>query len=356
MVGLVNIMKHYQKKLVIILNLAYVINIITLGVTSLPVFAGSIISSEQFNIRVTRENFAEFCDSLIIPDEKQKLKLDPLFFENFNLLTGDYEYKEIFSVHNEKFQPNILKALRQKQAEEEIISDSRNSTGIYNINLSNRGQNPQTISFNNSPKISADSFIYSMMGVDDKNTKFNFEKAVEKIKSLISQKDFSKSTEALNFLRAKSKGNNTRLFTLAGLYEKINRRDEACGIYKEISDAEPTKYEYLYSYAVCLYKNDNTDLAEKTFLKVIEIKPDFMYAYYNLGNLYYKKADYYKALDYFNKAMEINSSNADVCFNIAVTLEQLDHKTLAKKFYSKCIELNPQDTQAEKAVERLDTN
>ena len=350
MVGLVYIMKHYQKKLVIILNLACVINIITQGLPTLAV------SADQFNMRVTRENFAEFCDSLIIPDEKQKLKLDPLFFENFNLLTGNYEYKDIFSVHNEKFQQNVLKAIRTKQLEEdtESSSNSSNLTGIYNINLSNRGQNPQTISFNNDPKISADSFMYSMMGVDEKNTKFNFEKAVEKIKLLISQKDFSRSTEALNFLRAKSKGNNARLFTLAGLYEKINRPDEACGIYKEISDAEPAKYEYLYSYAVCLYKNDNNDLAEKTFLKVIETKPDFMYAYYNLGNLYYKKADYYKALDYFNKAMEINSSNADVCFNIAVTLEQLDHKTLAKKFYTKCLELNPQDTQAEKAVERLE--
>ena len=79
-----------------------------------------------------------------------------------------------------------------------------------------------------------------------------------------------------------------------------------------------------------------------------------MYAYYNLGNLYYKKVNYYKALDCFNKAMEINPSNSDVCFNIAVTLEVLDHKTLAKKFYSKCLELNPQDSQAGKALERLE--
>lgn len=354
MVGLVYIMKHYQKKLIIILNLACVININTPGLPCFAVSATKTISSEQFNVRVTRENFAEFCDSLVIPDEKQKLKLDPLFFENFNLLTGDYEYKDIFSVHNEKFQPNVLKALRKKQDEEESISESSNSDGIYNINMSNQRQNSQTMHINNAPKISADSFMYSMIGVDDKNTEFNFEKAVEKVKFLVSQKNFSDAGQALNFLRAKVKGNNARLFTLAGFYEKINRPDEACGIYKEISDAEPAKYEYLYSYAVCLYKNDNMDLAEKTFLKVIETKPDFMFAYYNLGNLYYKKTDYYKALDYFNKAMEINSANSDVCFNIAVTLEQLDHKTLAKKFYTKCLELNPQDSQAEKAMERLE--
>lgn len=353
MVGLVNIMKNYQKKLIIILNLMCAVGIILHGMPSSAFTPSKTISGNQYNIRVTREDFADFCDSLVIPDEKQKIKLDPLFFNNFNLLTGDYEYKEIFSVHNEKFQPNVLKAIRKKQSEESV-SDSENSTGIYSINLSNQRQNAQVININNGPKISADSFMYSMMSTDDKNTQFNFEKAVEKVKLLISQKDFSGADDALNILRIKSAKNNERLFILAGLYEKIKRPDEACGIYKEISEAEPSKYEYMYSYAVCLYKNDNTDLAEKVFLKVAEIKPDFMYAYYNLGNLYYKKSDYYKALDCFNKAMEISPSSSDVCFNIAVTLEVLDHKTLAKKFYSRCLELNPDDKQAESALEKLD--
>jgi len=350
-------MKNYQKKLIIMITFACMTNTVITGMPSLAVSAGKVISNEQFNMRVTRENFAEFCDSLVIPDEKQKIKLDPLFFENFNLITGDFEYNHIFSVHNEKFQPNALRAIRKKQAEEEISSSSGNSndlTGIYNINLSSQKQNSQVIKLSGSSKVSANSYMYSMMGVDEKNTQFDFEKAVQKVKALIVQKDFSSADEALTILRAKSQKNNSHLFALAGLYEKIDRPEEACGIYKEISEAEPNKPEYLYSYAVYLYKNNNTDLAEKLFLKVTQIKPDFMYSYYNLGNLYYKKADYYKALDFFNKAMEISPVNSDVCFNIAVTLEVLDHKTLAKKFYSKCLELNPDDKQAEKAVERLE--
>lgn len=338
-------MKHYQKKLVIIITLVYAINIILPEVQALAVSA-----TGQLNMRVTRENFAEFCDSLVIPDEKQKLKLNPVFFENINLLTGDYEYKDIFSSHNEKFQPNILKALRKKQAEKNT-DNLDNSANIYNIDLSNQRQNTQILNISNNNN---NKFMYSMIGVDEKNTGFNFEKAVSKTKLLISQKDFAGAEKDLNFLKTKFQKNNSHLFILAGLYEKINKPDKASAIYKEISDAEPAKVQYIYSYAVCLYKNNNIELAEKLFLKAARIKPDFMYAYYNLGNLYYKKTDYYKALDYFNKAMEINPSDSDVCFNIAVTLEVLEHKTLAKKFYSKCLELNPDDKQAEKAVERLD--
>lgn len=350
-------MKNYQKKLIILLSFICAANTVMPGVEAFAVPVNKTLSGEQFNVRVTRENFAEFCDSLVIPEEKQKIKLNPLFFENFNLLTGDFEFKDIFSVNNDKFQPNILKALRKKQAEEENsneVGDSGSQNTIYNIDLSRQRQNTPVVSINNNFKSNVDSYIYSMVGVDEKITTFDFEKAIEKVKLLVSQSDFSKAGESLNFLKGKAKGNNSRLFTLAGLYEKINRPDEACGIYKEISEAEPSKPEYLYNYAVCLYKNNKTDLAEKTFLKITEIKPDFMYAFYNLGNLYYKKADYYKALDYFNKAMEINPSNPDVYFNIAVTLENLDHKALAKKYYSKCVELNPDDKQAEKAVERLE--
>lgn len=345
-------MKHYQKKLIIVLNLVSMI------ITAMPGIAAYADSGTKLNMNLTRENFTDFCDSLVIPEEKQKLKLDPLYFNNFDLLNNSYDYKDIFSMHNDKFQPGALQAIRKKQAEEDDMASDSDSAEtpvsaptVYNVSLSGKQQGVKTISLNGS---SQNSFMYSMINTDDKSTQFNFDMSVEKVKAAISQKDFSSAEDNLSFLRAKSKGNNAHLFILAGLYEKISQPEEACGIYKEITDSEPAKVEYLYSYAVCLYKNNQEDLAEKNFLKITELKPDFMYAYYNLGNLYYKKSDYYKALDYFNKAMEINPANADVYFNIGVTLENLDRKTLAKKYYSKCFELNPEDKQAENAVARLD--
>ncbi len=274
------------KKSVIVISLACFATGI---ITGIPSFAGSIEKSTpsgQLNMRVTRENFADYSDSLVLPDEKQKIKPDFLFFNNFNLLTGNFEYKDIFSASNSKFQPNALKALRQKQAEEEDNSISE-PTGIYSISLEGQRQNQPIISLNSTPKTNTNNFMYSMIGTDSKDNKIS-------------------------------------------------------------------KIEEYYNHALSLYKNNNLEDAEKYFLQVTELKPDFMYAFYNLGNIYYKKGDYYKALDYFNKAMDINPSNSDVCFNIAITLEILDHKTLAKKFYSKCLELNPSDKQAEIAIERLE--
>lgn len=341
-------MKNYQKKLVIGISIVCIGNIVLQGV---PVLAASV--SKQLNVRVTKENFTEFCDSLVIQEEKQKIKLDPLYSQNFNLLTGDYDYKDMFSSRNEKYQPGVLKEIRKKQAEE-YINNAGNSSGVYNINFSQQRQNYPVMNINKKTPTETNSFMYSMVANDNKNNTFDFDKTIEKVKFAISKKDFLTAENILNFTRTKSKGNNARLYLIAGFYEKINKPEEACGLYKEISDAEPANAQYIYSWALCLYKNNNDELAEKFFLKATELKPDFMNAYYNLGNLYYKKKDYYKSLDYFNRAMEINPANSDIYFNIAVTLENLDKKELAKKYYSKCLELNPQDSQAEQAIARLD--
>jgi len=346
-------MKNYQKKLIISSCL------VCLCCLSISVKAASFNSyNSKYSQPTPRENYAEFCDSLVIPDAKQRVKLSSVYFDNFDLLAGDFRYSEIFSANNEKFQPNIYRTVKKQEFEKQIAystpqtSISAPPPEVYKINLSNKNSNSQVLKVNTKQPQSNPVYMYSM--IDSENTPQDFEKSIARIKSYISINDLPNATSMLENLRNLSRNNNSRLFTIAGLYEKINRPDEACGIYKEISEAEPQKIEYLYSYAACLYKNNNDELAEKLFLQAIALKPDFMYSYYNLGNLYYKKGDYYKALDYFNKAMEVNPENPDVFYNIGVTLEILDHKTLARKFYNKCLELNPEDKQAAKAVERLD--
>jgi len=342
-------MKTYQKKLIIA---SFMVCLCCLNTPAKPVLAAAYSQPSP------RESYAEFCDSLVIPDAKQKVKLSAIYFDDFNLLSGDFEFSGIFSANNEKFQPNIYRAVKKQQMDNQIAYTSPQESisspppEVYKINLSGKNSNSQVVKVNTKPASAKTVYMYSM--IDSGNTPEDFEKSIARIKSYISINDVPNATAMLESLRNQSRKNNSRLFTIAGLYEKISRPDEACGIYKELFEAEPQKIEYVYSYAACLYKNNNEELAEKLFLQAIQLKPDFMYSYYNLGNLYYKKGDYYKALDYFNKAMEINPENSDVFYNIGVTLEILDHKTLARKFYNKCLELNPSDKQAAKAVERLD--
>ena len=73
------------------------------------------------------------------------------------------------------------------------------------------------------------------------------------------------------------------------------------------------------------------DLIEKDLLKVIELKPDFEFAYYNLGILECIKKNYEGAIINFNKAIKLNPFFAEAYFNRGLTriyLKQDEEGTL----------------------------
>lgn len=51
---------------------------------------------------------------------------------------------------------------------------------------------------------------------------------------------------------------------------------------------------------------NETDKAIEDFREVIKYSPDFAFAYYDLGQSYFKKGEYKTAAEYFNKAIKLN--------------------------------------------------
>lgn len=66
---------------------------------------------------------------------------------------------------------------------------------------------------------------------------------------------------------------------------------------------EPNDIFLNYSLAIEYMANNTWDLAEKQLLKVLEIKQDYIPAYYQLGKLH-EQQQTEKALNYFKKGLE----------------------------------------------------
>ena len=209
----------------------------------------------DLKVRITREDFADFYGVLIIEENFKDLYLDEIFFNNFNPVTGILEQDELFSVRSPEFKPNILTRLKKEKPEE---PQTRAFKGIYNVRLSSKPFNERLLDVNNMIKRGSDN-----------------DKAIFK----------------LHELEKKTNNNPLNISNIAKLYLKMGKTQKALSLLKQARELSPDDFKILYIYGVTLYKKGQLDLAEESLKKITLIKPDFMYAHYNLGNLYYKRKE-----------------------------------------------------------------
>lgn len=290
--------------------------------------------------KIEKEKINSYENSIIIKEDAAKtFQLNNTFKNDLNLMN----LYNLDFINGQEARKAIAEIAKQPAQIEK--SQEQPTRTIYNIKLSNSGSAPEIqevqeariYNENNQPKY------------DAKYIKESFEQIK---KDLVA----GKTTEAVALLDktvSEIKNNAWQFAEAASIYEQLKNIPTALDLYKKAVSLAPTRLEINYSLALCLFKNNSVNEAEKQLSKVLSLKPDFMLAYYNLGSIYYQKGQYYKALENFNKAIKLNPLSADAYFNTAMTLEALDYKTMAIKYYSKSLELNPGDNQSQDALKRL---
>ncbi|MBI4824877.1 MAG: tetratricopeptide repeat protein [Nitrospirae bacterium] len=138
------------------------------------------------------------------------------------------------------------------------------------------------------------------------------------------------------------------------LYQRKNRpiSDYELQTYKILSDSEKlpegASKEVLEVNKVGLSHFDakNYEAAIKTFKQAIEIRPDFMPAYYNLGLSYSNLEKYEEAINTYNRAIAIDSSYYKTYFLLGDAYYSLGNFEEAIKSYNKAITRNPDDVMS----------
>ena len=98
-----------------------------------------------------------------------------------------------------------------------------------------------------------------------------------------------------------------------------NKVEEALTLANQLIEQNPTSAQ-LYNLLARIYgeKKGNIDIAISYLNKAIELDPNFVSAYENLGIAYATKGDFKKALELLNKALELDPENEHVKNNIAM--------------------------------------
>lgn len=314
--------------------------------------------SEQLKATITREEFADFYDTLVIEPENEELGIGDINLKNFTFIGGKLNLiqDELFSMRSPYFEPDIfVKKQREEQRKAERNAESSRygysrqggRRSVTNVRISQANPTVERHFSVSEAKSSLEAVAETKKGGE-------FEEKLKAAAILLEKdKNSPKARQELLELENAAGENGVNLSNVAKLYIKIGENGRAKDLLSRAESLSPQNYKVIYTNAVFLYKNNDLVKAEEKLVKVSHLNPGFMHAHYNLGNIYYRQNEYKKAIESFKKAMELAPENSDIYFNIGMTLEAMGQKDLARKFYSKVLELNPNDKEALKAVERL---
>ena len=106
-------------------------------------------------------------------------------------------------------------------------------------------------------------------------------------------------------------------------------------------DSEINSYETdIYNYHATgnvYYKKGNYDKAIECFEKISDLKPDCAEAYNNIGAAYFGKGNYYEAIKYYEKAIELKPDYEDVYYNMGIVYQALGNQDKANDCFQKAV-------------------
>jgi len=131
-------------------------------------------------------------------------------------------------------------------------------------------------------------------------------------------------------------------YTLTEDEMELERAQESCLLAAKAEVGYEEPFNLLLNLGAAYIKNKKYVKAEKLFRQAVDIKPDSE-AFYGLGFSLYHLHKYENAIDYFDKAIELNLEDAYVWNSKGAVLnDHLDKHEDALKCFNKAIELDPQ--------------
>ena len=152
---------------------------------------------------------------------------------------------------------------------------------------------------------------------------------------------------ALLFLKKIAQINHSDVISLkmAEVYADMREYDKAYEIMDKLIKKSATEAEYYYKYAIICTKAKDTAAAEKYFKKFIALKGDDATARKDLAVLYISTHQMDYAKEEFEKAYELAPEDPWVCFEYGNFFFLEGNYQKALELYNKAIQINPLQTE-----------
>lgn len=117
--------------------------------------------------------------------------------------------------------------------------------------------------------------------------------------------------------------------------------DEILKILEKILAIDPDHPGALIEYGNISFESGSYETAIDYYGKALELNSDCVEAIYNLANLYFKQKKHAASIRYFQRAIEIDPEFPESYYNLALVYYSLYHFELSKKLFEFYIQLDP---------------
>ena len=151
--------------------------------------------------------------------------------------------------------------------------------------------------------------------------------------------------EAIAYLQDLLKKNTTDVKArqvLANVYFSSNEIKKAEKTYLEVLKMEPNAETY-NNLGVLYLKEENAQKAVESFQKAVELDPNFTRAYFNLGELSLISGKFPMALAFFKKAETIDKNHPLVHYKLGVSLTKTGRLEEALKEFEEAVKQDPEN-------------
>ncbi|MBI0400073.1 tetratricopeptide repeat protein [Cyclobacterium marinum] len=212
-----------------------------------------------------------------------------------------------------------------------------------------------------------DDFVEEQLAKEKKaalieNEKIEIQKLISQSQVLSESGDFDKALSLIQKARVDFPNNYDLIISEAHIYNKLNNNDRFLELLKEGEKSANANDVLFFNIGVLEQANENYDEAENYYLKAIEINPENVDAYYNLGIVYSKQATLLKNdidnfIDQPEKYDEIFLDIIEIFrksisnYKHAVKLQEYDFDTLFEMGFTCTAQANEIGKQANKKLE-----
>lgn len=128
--------------------------------------------------------------------------------------------------------------------------------------------------------------------------------------------------------------------------------DQAIGHYESANAMRPNS-SICSNLGLCYQRSGNSEAAEKCYLQAISLDPKNAIAFHNLSTMYFRQANYQSALEYAQKAIQLDANMPQALSCAAMCCALLDDKEGYESYYRRAVASGYDGRRITATVQRL---